>query len=121
MSRSATRRSFLALMPTASFAATIEQIGSSEIRRYADAITEFPVVRLTSPAHSAWLPAYNQTAVARHSSVLLYVSDRSGSRQAWRMDRSGESRRLTDAEALDRTSVTLIADQRSFCFVDGRS
>jgi oligogalacturonide lyase len=121
MSGLITRRSLVALVPAASLRAAVEQTASPEIRKYTDPVTEFPVVRLTSPAHSAWLPAYNQTAVARHSSVLLYVSDRSGSRQAWRMDHSGESRRLTDAEALDRTSVTLTSDQRSFCFVDGRS
>jgi oligogalacturonide lyase len=60
--------------------------------------------------------------VARHGNTLLYASERSGSLQAWRMDfRSGQSHRLTEADALDRISLTLVPDQRSFCFVDGRN
>jgi len=105
-----------------SVAAGAEQTASSEIRRFTDPATEFPVLRLTNPAHSAWLPALNQSAAGRHGNLLLYVSDRSGSMQAWRMDaHSGESRRISQAEALDRTSVTLTPDQRAIAYLDGRS
>jgi oligogalacturonide lyase len=109
------------MMPAA-MSAAVEQTISSEIRRYTDPVTEFPVFRLTSPSSSAWLPAWNQSATVRRGHTLLYVSDRGGSLQAWRMDtRSGESKRLTEAQALDRGSVTLTPDQHSICFVDGRS
>src|SRR5581483_8479014 len=116
-----TRRSLVTLIPAA-LPAAVEQSISSEMRRYTDPVTEFPVLRLTSPAYSGWHPAYNQSATIRRGNTLLYISDRSGSAQAWRMDtHNGESRRLTDAQALDRESVTLTPDQRSVCFVDGRS
>jgi len=121
MSSKLTRRSFVALLPAVSLARA-EPGASTEIRRYLDPSTEFPVVRLTDPAHAAYLPSPGQSGVARRGNTLLYASDRSGSLQAWRMDyRNGQSRRLTDAEALDRTSLTLTADQKSFCFVDGRN
>ena len=116
-----TRRAFVALLPAASLSAA-EQSASSEIHRYVDRATEFQVLRLTNPSHASWLPEPGKNAVPRHSNTLLYASDRSGSVQAWRMDyHSGQSHRLTDAEALDRTSLTIAPDQRSFCFVDGRN
>lgn len=121
MSSRLTRRGFVALLPALSLRGA-EQSAGSEIRRYLDPSTEFPVLRLTNPAHAAWLPPPGQRAVARRGNTLLYASDRSGSVEAWRMDfHNGQSHRLTEAEALDRTSLTLTPDQRSFCFVDGRN
>ena len=40
--------------------------------------------------------------------------------QAYRLDlKTGQSRLLTDAENFDPACFTLLADERSFCYVDG--
>ena len=40
--------------------------------------------------------------------------------QAYRLDlKSGQARLLTDAENFDPACFTLLADERSFCYVDG--
>ncbi len=94
----------------------------SEMHRYADPATEFPVLRLTDPAHQSWLPAPYGRPISRKSTFLLYASDRSGTVQAYRMDlKTGESRVLTEAENLAADSITLAPDERSFCFADGNS
>lgn len=93
-----------------------------EARRYLDPATEFPVVRLTDPAHSSFLPDYTCRAVSRRNGFLLYSSDRTGSLQAFRMDlRTGESTQLTEAAALDPSSLTLLPGERRFCYFDGPS
>ena len=59
-------------------------------------------------------------AFSRHSGLLLYWSERGGSRQAFLMDlRTGESKLLTEAEALDAASLTLSPDDRNIFFFDG--
>ncbi len=94
----------------------------SEARRYSDPATELEVTRLTDPAHTSVLPASGQRVIGKRSGFLLYASDRGGSLQAYRMDlKSGESRQLTDAGALDAGSLTLLPDDRGFCYVDGAS
>jgi oligogalacturonide lyase len=63
--------------------------------------------------------------MSRKGNFLIFASDRSasdasGSMQAYRLDlRSGQSRVLTDAENFDPACFTLLADERSFCYVDG--
>src|SRR5690348_9009826 len=80
---------------------------SSQLQRYSDPLTEFVVYRLTDPAASSALPAYYNRAIARSNSALLYTSDRVGSPQAFRMDlKTGDSRQLTDVEAIDPESLT---------------
>jgi oligogalacturonide lyase len=94
----------------------------AESRRYADPSTEFEVFRLTDPEHSSTLPAYYNRAITRNSGALLFCSDRSGSPQAFRMDlKTAQMRQLTDAEALDDSSLTLTPDNRSFCYFAGRA
>jgi oligogalacturonide lyase len=52
----------------------------------------------------------------------LFACDRPGAFQAFRLElKTGESRQLTDAAALDRSSLTLTSDERSFCYFDGAS
>jgi len=88
--------------------------------RYVDAATEFDVLRLTAPAHSSWLPAYYNRAVSRRGGFLLYANDASGSPQAYWMDlHDGESRQLTQAARLDSSSISMLPDERSFCYFDG--
>jgi oligogalacturonide lyase len=90
--------------------------------RYLDPSTEFPVVRLTSPEHTSFLPAPYQRAVSRKSSFLLFSNDRTGSPQLYQMLlASGEARQLSEASDLDASSATLTADDRSVFFFDGPS
>jgi oligogalacturonide lyase len=98
------------------------QVYPSEMKRYADAATEFEIYRMTDPAHQSWLPAYYQRAVSRRDSFFIYANDRSGSVQAYRMDvKSGQSKLLTRAQALVAESLTLSSDEKSLYYVDGRS
>jgi Tol biopolymer transport system component len=103
--------------------ALAEQKGTvvpSAWHRYSDPATEFEVLRLTDPSHSCWLPAYYNRALAKRGGFLLYASDDAGAAQACRMDlHSGESRRLTEAEHLDASSIALLPDERSLCYFDG--
>ena len=112
-------------MSASAFAAVGEGKGhtvATEARRYADSSTELDVVRLTSAEHTAVLPPAWLRPVARRQAFLLYASDRGGIMQAWRMDlKTGESRQLTDAAALDPASLALSPEERSFFFFDGPS
>ncbi|MCU1262288.1 MAG: domain protein beta Propeller [Bryobacterales bacterium] len=118
------RRAFISLLAGSAFAAETEKGKAipAEARRYADPATELDVVRLTDAKHVSVLPASGQRIFGRRSTFLLYASDRGGSPQAFRMDlKSGESRQLTDAAALDTASLTLLPDERGFCYFDGPS
>jgi oligogalacturonide lyase len=95
---------------------------ASDWRRYPDPTTDLEVYRLTDPAYSSTMPAYYNRAIARSSGWMLFCCDRGGSPQAFRMDlKSGETRQLTEAEELDGASLTLLPDNRSFCYFAGRS
>ncbi len=118
------RRVFLTTLAGASFSSAAESPPPvpSETHRYADAATEFPVFRLTDPAHQSWLPASYDRAVSRRSNFLLYTSDRSGTVQAYRLDlKTGESRQLSDVDDLVSDSLTLTPDERGFCYAAGAS
>jgi len=92
----------------------------SEKVRFADGATEFTVERLTAPSHSSYLPPCWQRAFSRRGGFLLFWSNRTGRPQAFRMDeRTGESRQLTDAQALDGSSIALSSDDRNLCCFDG--
>jgi oligogalacturonide lyase len=94
----------------------------SEFHRYADPSTELDVYRLTSPQVSSFLSAPYQRSIARHGSFMLYASDRAGPLQVFRLDlKNGESRQLTDAAELSSPSITLLPNDRSFCYFDGPS
>jgi oligogalacturonide lyase len=90
----------------------------SEAFRYPDPATEFPVLRLTDPKNTSWLPAFYNRAVSRKGSFLLYSSDRGGSFQLYRMDlKNGQSRELTQVQSLDTGSPALMPDEKSCCYV----
>ncbi|MCL5743195.1 MAG: oligogalacturonate lyase family protein [Acidobacteria bacterium] len=122
--RAWTRRAFVFALPLSGLTA---QSGKGRVlpperARYSDPSTEFPVVRLTGADHASYLPAWYGRAVSRKNAFLLYWSDRDGSPQAFRMDlRTGESEQLTQAAALDGSSITLSRDDRSFYYFDGPS
>jgi oligogalacturonide lyase len=110
----------LSLLPAAAwgFAPEKNAILPSEIVRYLDPATEFPVVRLTDPAHTSYLPSYYARAVARKGGFLLYSNDRSGTFQLYRLDlKNGQSHQITSAEKLEPRAVTLMPDEKSCCYV----
>lgn len=94
----------------------------AEWERYSDPSTSLQVFRLTSPAYASRLPAYYQRATDRRGVSLLFSSGRTGRLEAFRADlKTGESRQLTAAAALDPASLTLLPDERGFAFFDGPS
>jgi oligogalacturonide lyase len=118
------RRLFVASLAGASacLAADKGQAYPSEAKRYADEATENYVVRLTDPAHQSWLPACYNRAISRKSDFLIYLSDRSGTVQAYRLDlKNGQSRALTTAPEVVSGSLTLAPDEREFAYLAGRS
>jgi len=125
-----TRRVFLSLLPAAGFSSGAEKgpvarqasVVPSEIKRYLDPSTEFPVLRLTDPSHTSILPASYGRAVSRRGNWILYSSNRSGAFHVYRMDlKSGQSRQLTDLQELEPSSVTMTGDERSMFLMAARS
>src|ERR1700749_4212975 len=117
MASSYTRRLFLTAAPAALELAASDagEVFPSEAKRYPDAATEFEVVRLTDPAHTSLLPPYYSRAISRKSNFVLYISERTGTSQVYRMDlKTFESRALTKAAALIPDSVSLASDEHSF-------
>jgi oligogalacturonide lyase len=116
-----TRRGFLSSLAASALAAkTKGDVVPSERIRYADPATEFPVVRLTSPDHSSFLPAPCQRAISRKRSFLIFSNDRTGSTQLMQMFlNTGEALRLTEAANLDPSSPTLSPDDKGVFFFDG--
>ena len=115
------RRLFLAAIPSICVAAVTKgSLLPSAVSRYPDPTTEFPVFRLTDPAHTSILPPHYARALSRKGNFLIYACDESGGMQAYRLDlKSGQSRLLTDAQSLNPACLTLAADERGFAFVDG--
>lgn len=98
------------------------RIFTPDWRRFPDPVTEIEVYRLTAPAYTSHLPSWLGRSIARHNQFVLFGSNRGGSMQAWRMDqKTGDCRQLTDAEALDASSINLMPGDRAFCFFDGPS
>jgi oligogalacturonide lyase len=120
-----TRRNWLAGMLAAPAVWADSKKGETfqaSLRRYSDPSTELDVIRLTDPAYASILSAEYNRSIARTSGWMLFCCDRSGSPQAFRMDlKTGETRQLTDANALDGSTLTLTPDNRSFCYGAGRS
>src|SRR5258707_274392 len=94
----------------------------SDSQRYPDPATELDVYRLTKPDYSSTMTAYYNRGIAHNSGWMLFCCDRSGSPQGFRIDlKSGDTKQLTQVEALDGSSLTLLPDNRSFCYFAGRS
>ncbi|MDE3166007.1 MAG: PD40 domain-containing protein [Acidobacteriota bacterium] len=90
--------------------------------RYPDPLTSIDVYRLTSPEYSTTMTAYYNRGIAHNSGWMLCCCDRSGSPQAFRLDlKNYEMKQLTEAGDLDGTTLTLIPDNRAFCYAAGRS
>ncbi len=114
------RRGFFAMAAAGS-------VSSPEWRRYSDPATELQVLRLTDPAFASGMTAMHLRQFTRRSDMLLYWSERDpgeapGSRQAFLFDlRNGGSKQLTEAAALDPSTLSLSPDERTFLFFDGGS
>lgn len=88
--------------------------------RYADPATELDVYRLTDPTFASGLTAPHLRQFTRRSDALFYWSERTGSRQIYRLDlQTGQSKQLTDAAALDVKTIALSPDDRYLYFFDG--
>lgn len=116
-----TRRGVLALCAAPRLvAATRGQTFAAERVRFADPSTENEVHRLTNPAYASFLPPSFNRSSSSKGGFVIYASDRVGALQAYRLDvRSGESRLLTEAAALDPQTLMLTADERSVAYFDG--
>lgn len=107
--------------------AAVGRLSPPEWKRYADPATELDVILLTDPAFASGMTAPHLRQFTRHNDSLLYWSERyagesPGARQAFLLNlKQGESRQLTQASALDSSSLSLSPDERSFVFFDGRS
>jgi Tol biopolymer transport system component len=77
-------------------------------------------VRLTSPAFASGLAATHLRQFTKHSEALCYWSERDGTPQIYRLDlKSGESKQLTGAAALDTRNFSLSPDDRYLYYFDG--
>jgi oligogalacturonide lyase len=93
-----------------------------ELQRYPDPATELPVVRLTNPAFASGMTAPHLRQFGRRGDFLVHWSARDGSVQAFHLDlKTGDSRQLTDAAALDPASLSLSLDEKSVTYFDGAS
>jgi len=93
----------------------------SGVRRFADALTEFPVSRLTDSSQACYLPNPASRFIARKAQFILYASDRTGAMQGFRLDmKSGESREITEGAGMLGDSLNLLPGDREFCHFQGR-
>jgi oligogalacturonide lyase len=98
------------------------EVFPSDSARYADPLTELEVYRLTKPDYSSTLTAYYNRGISNNSGWMLFCCDRTGSPQGFRIDlKSGESKQMTLAEGLDGATLTLLPDNRGFCYFAGRT
>jgi oligogalacturonide lyase len=98
------------------------EVFPSDAVRYPDPLTEIEVYRLTNPDYSSTLTAYYNRGIARNSGWMLCASDRTGSPQGFHLDlKSGQMKQLTEAEGLVPSTLTLLPDNRGFCYLAGRS
>src|ERR1035441_4991922 len=98
------------------------EVFPSDALRSPDPLTEIEVFRLTKPDYSSTLTAYYNRGIARNSGWMLCGCDRTGSPQGFHLDlKSGEMKQMTQAEGLDLSTLTLLPDNRGFCYLAGRS
>jgi oligogalacturonide lyase len=93
----------------------------SEAKRYNDALTEFPVVRLTSPEYTSRLTGYYNRGIAGKSTLYL-CCDREGRMGIFRADlRTGGMMRVAQGEQILPSSLDLMPGDRALLYADGRS
>lgn len=92
----------------------------AEFLRFADSMTEFPVLRLTDPAVcEARLPAVHNRFVSRRGTSILYTRDKTS---ICRVDtKTGVSQELCEAKGIDPLTLCATADERlAFWIEDGK-
>ncbi|MBK5292906.1 MAG: PD40 domain-containing protein [Acidobacteriia bacterium] len=119
----ATRRGFLRALalPLAAGIGRAEtgRTVTSQARRYADPSTEFEVIRVTDPAASSYLIPASNNIFSRRGNSLLFASNYGEGIQAFTLNlKSWESRQVSEAASLDRTSLNLTPDERNLCYLD---
>ena len=116
-----TRRQFLAaaaVTPTVLGAASGDGF-EADRKRFLDPATEFEVVRLTDSAYTSYLPPAYGRPLSKKGVTLVYCCDRAGTMQAFRMEiKTGVSKQLTNAKAIDPVSLNLLPDDRGICYFD---
>jgi oligogalacturonide lyase len=87
---------------------------------FLDPTTETRVVRLTSPAHTSWLPAASNRFVSVKNRFLVFSSDRNGPAAPFELDlHAGLARPLAETSALVPRSLCLDEKQRLLWAIDG--
>ncbi|MGH9612844.1 MAG: hypothetical protein ACRD4P_07190, partial [Bryobacteraceae bacterium] len=117
-----TRRSFVSVCGVCGglYAARRGEEFQSGVQRFSDALTEFPVSRLTDPSHACYLPNPDSRFIARKGQFILYASDRTGDMQGFRLDmKSGESRQITEGAGMLGDSLSVLPGDREFCHFQG--
>jgi len=98
------------------------QVFPTDAGRYPDPLTELEVYRLTKPDYSSTLTVYYNRGIARNSGWMLCGCGRTGGPQGFHLDlKSGEMKQMTQTEGLDPSTLTLLPDNRGFCYLAGRS
>lgn len=93
-----------------------------EGRQYLDPATEFPVELLTNPAYPSHLPYPYARAIGKRGLFFVLASDRGGGMQAYRYElRTGQMKQLTEIRDLHPRSLNILPDDRTFCFLAGKS
>jgi len=95
----------------------------SELKKFTDPATDFPLLRLTSPEYNSSLPSPASRFISKKSNFLLHSSDRAGGKTAiYKLDiKSGEDSIVAEGEAIERRFAALTPDDRSCCYADGDS
>jgi oligogalacturonide lyase len=128
VAREISRRLLLGLLPGVAQCAAIrlDQRGKlppapGEFYRFADPVTETPVVRLTNPAYTNLLPSPANRFVSLKPRILFCSSDRANGKLApYEIDlASGMLRQLSEADSLDPNSLSLDQPGRFLYFLDG--
>jgi oligogalacturonide lyase len=113
-------------MPVGLAAATRERRKSrqlpnaGEFTRFADPVTEIPVVRLTSVSSATRMPAPDKRFVSVKQRFLVISSDRTGSFCPFHLDlRTGVLQQLSETKRLDTQSLSLNESEQSVLLIDG--
>jgi len=112
------RRVFIGCLPAVAVAETA--VIPTELKRFRDPSTELELWRYTDPAHASYLIPEELRSVSQKSNFLLFCSDRSGTKQVYRLDiKSGEMRQLTNIEDVQPSGIALLPDDKTFCCLHG--
>jgi oligogalacturonide lyase len=125
-----TRRTLLSFIPCALLASETTKSGRpraaspahSEFFRFADSVTENPVVRLTEPNHQSFIPEPGNRFVSSREGFLIFSSNREGVFHPCRANlRSGVITQLGETKHLAPRSLCLDSKERELYYIDDGS